>query len=47
MPYKSEQQRKWAHSPSGQKALGKKGVEEWDRASKGLKLPKRAGRKGK
>jgi len=36
-----------AHSPSGQKALGKKGVEEWDRASKGLKLPKRAGRKGK
>jgi len=41
MPYKSDQQRKWAHSKSGIKALGKKRVKEFDKASKGHKLPKR------
>lgn len=45
MPYKSDAQRRWAHSSSGQKALGKEGVKEWDRASKGKKLPEKA--KGK
>ena len=47
MPYKSEAQRRWAHTPSGRKALGKKGVEEYDRKSKGKKLPKRAKKKGR
>jgi len=46
MPYKSDQQRKWAHTQSGLKALGgKKKVAEWDKASKGKKLPKRVKRK--
>lgn len=40
MPYKSESQRKWAHTASGIKALGGKAkVAEWDAASKGKKLP--------
>lgn len=43
MPYKSDQQRKWAHTASGKKALGgEAGVHEWDQASKGKKLPKYA-----
>ena len=47
MPWKSEKQRKWGHSPEGIKALGgKKAVEEWDKATKGKKLPKRV-KKGK
>lgn len=47
MPYKSEAQRKWAHTKAGTKALGgKKAVEEWDKATKGKKLPKRV-KKGK
>jgi len=42
MPYKSEAQRKWAHTEKGTKALGgKKAVSEWDSASKGKKLPKK------
>lgn len=47
MPYKSGAQRKWAHTKAGTKALGgKKAVEEWDKATKGKKLPKRV-KKGK
>lgn len=47
MPYKSEAQRKWARTPEGTKALGgKKAVEEWDKATKGKKLPKKV-KKGK
>lgn len=47
MPYKSERQRKWAHTKAGTRALGgKKAVEEWDNATKGKKLPKRV-KKGK
>ena len=35
MPFKSEAQRKWAHTKEGTKALGgKKAVEEWERATK-------------
>jgi hypothetical protein len=40
MPYKSDAQRRWAHTKRGVKALGGKGkVEEWDQASKGKRLP--------
>ena len=42
MPYKSEKQRRWAHTPSGKEALGPEGVKEWDRASKGKDLPESA-----
>jgi len=42
VPYKSDKQRKWAHTKTGIKALGgKEKVEEWDSASKGKKLPKK------
>ena len=42
MPWKSKSQRAWGHTPEGIKALGgKKAVEEWDKATKGKKLPKR------
>lgn len=44
MPYVSDAQRRWAHTKTGVKALGgKKKVAEWDAASKGKKLPPRAG----
>ena len=43
VPYKSKKQMRWAHTKTGTKALGgKKKVEEWDSASKGKKLPKKA-----
>ena len=46
MPYKSQAQRKWAHTPAGTRALGgKKAVEEWDKATKGKKLHKIAPKK--
>ena len=42
MPFASQAQRRWAHTPSGLQALGGPAkVAEWDRASKGLKLPPR------
>lgn len=42
MPYKSNSQRRWAHTRSGIKALGGKAkVAEWDAASKGKKLPEK------
>lgn len=48
MPYKSDAQRKWAHTEAGTKALGgKKKVAEWDTATKGKDLPKTAPKKGK
>lgn len=41
MPWKSEQQRKWGHTPAGTKALGgKKAVQEWEKATGNKKLPK-------
>jgi hypothetical protein len=45
MPYKSQAQRKFFHANA--KKLAKQGVniKEWDRASKGKKLPKRAKKK--
>ena len=40
MSYVSKQQMKWAHTKSGMKALGgSKKVAEWDKESKGMKLP--------
>ena len=46
MPWVSKKQRAWGHSPAGIKALGgKKAVEEWDKATKGKKLPKIATKK--
>lgn len=44
MPYKSDQQRKWAHTKTGEKVLGPSMVAEWDAASKGMKLPKKVGK---
>lgn len=45
MPYESDSQRRWAHTPAGTKALGgPKAVAEWDAASKGKKLPERKGK---
>lgn len=42
MPYDSNAQRRWAHTPTGTKALGGKAkVHEWDQASKGMHLPER------
>ena len=45
MPYKSEAQRKYFHA--NKKKLEKQGidVEEWDRESKGLKLPRKVKKK--
>lgn len=46
MPYKSEAQRKWAHTKEGTRALGgKKAVTEWDKATGDRKLPKYAKKK--
>lgn len=45
MPFKSDAQRRWAHSKAGMKALGKEKLEEYDEASKGKKLPEKAKKK--
>ena len=46
MPYKSKAQERWAHTPTGKKALGgAEKVKEWDRASKGKMLPERVAKK--
>jgi hypothetical protein len=48
MPYKSAKQRRWAHTPAGTRALGgKEKVAEWDRESKGAKLPEKKKKKSK
>lgn len=39
MPFKSLKQERFAHTEKGQKAFGKKNVDEFDQASKGMKLP--------
>lgn len=42
MPYKSDAQRRWAHTDAGKKSLGGPAkVKEWDAASKGADLPDR------
>lgn len=46
MPYESDAQRRWAHTPAGTKALGGTDkVAEWDAASAGKKLPERKRKK--
>ena len=46
MPYRSEAQRRWAHTKAGTEALGGPGkVSEWDKASENLKLPARKSKK--
>lgn len=42
MPWKSDQQRKWGNSPSGKKSMGEEKVNEFNEASKGMKLPKKS-----
>ena len=45
MPYVSKSQAAWAHTSAGEKALGGPAkVAEWDAATKGKHLPKRAGK---
>ncbi len=41
MPAKSFAQLRWVNSPAGRKALGAKGVKEWNIATKGRKLPEK------
>lgn len=48
MPFLSDKQRRWAHTPAGIKALGGKAkVSEWDAASKGMNLPERKPKRSK
>ena len=43
MPWKSKAQAAWGHTEAGEKALGgDEAVAEWDKATKGKKLPKTA-----
>jgi len=45
-PYHSQAQRKWAHTENGKKALGGEAkVKEWDKESKGMKLPEKVEKK--
>lgn len=39
MPWDSERQRRWGNSSAGIKAMGQAKVDEFNRASKGMKLP--------
>jgi hypothetical protein len=45
MPWMSRAQQKWGNSPSGHRALGDSGVNEWNSATKGKSLPKRVAKK--
>lgn len=42
MPYKSDQQRKFFHAAEARGDISPKVVNEFDKASKGMKLPKYA-----
>lgn len=45
MPFKSEAQRRWAHTEEGSEALGgKSAVEHWEEETEGKKLPERKGK---
>jgi len=39
MPYKSDKQRRFFNSPTGIAKLGQEKVDEFNKASKGMKLP--------
>ncbi|MEP7128174.1 MAG: hypothetical protein ABI729_04870 [Chitinophagales bacterium] len=45
MPYKSESQRKYLHAYKSKLEKQSVDVKEWDKESKGLKLPKKVKRK--
>lgn len=45
MPYKSEAQRRKFHSMLNEKKVSKEVVDEFDKSSKGKKLPERVGKK--
>lgn len=45
MPYKSDAQRKFFHANVGKKGITKSMVAEYDSASKGMSLPKKANTK--
>jgi len=47
MPYKSDAQRRYFHYAEKAGKISKKTVKEFDRASKGKKLPERAKRSAK
>lgn len=47
MPYKSQAQRKKFHAMEARGEISNSAVKEWDDASKGKKLPKRAPKRGK
>ncbi len=45
-PFRSEAQRRWAHTPKGTEALGgKEAVARWDKETKGKKLPEKVEKK--
>lgn len=46
MPWKSKKQEAWGNSPAGHEAMGKDKVNEFNAASKGMKLPERIGKNG-
>lgn len=47
MPYKSEAQRKFFHAAEKRGEISKATVSEYDKASKGKKLPQKVKKKGK
>jgi hypothetical protein len=47
MPYKSEAQRKKFHAMAARGEISQRTVREWDKKSKGKKLPKKAKKKKK
>ena len=38
----SKAQLRWAHTPTGEKALGSSRVKQWDQEAKGVDLPERS-----
>ena len=47
IPYRSDAQRRWAHTKTGMEALGGPNkVAEWDKASRGKNLPEKAKQRG-
>jgi len=42
MPYSSDRQRRFFNSPTGKAKLGQEKVNEFNQASKGMKLPEKA-----
>ena len=47
MPYKSDAQRRLFHAKEARGEISHSTVSEWDRASKGMKLPEKVNKKPK